>query len=129
MTNRTNISRKLIGVCHLLELGGSDGSYYMNYHRLSRAQELLSEICEEAGEVEEMKTKELRTMERLENYVTQVLEEDSDKHMSDLENVTEIISSGFAKKINEPDDFEGYRPEKKKYAEEIGLNIRVRGSA
>lgn len=129
MTSRTNISRKLLGVCHLLELDGSDGSYYMNYHRLSRAQDLLNEICEEAAEMEEMKTKELRSMERLANYVTEVLEQDSDKHMSNLENVTEIISSGFAKRINEPDNFKGYRPDKKKYAEEIGLNIRIRGSA
>ena len=129
MTERARISRKLIGVCHLLELGDLDDSYYMHHNRLLRAQEVLSEISEMSSETDNIKTKEVRKIERLECYLGQILEGEGDKDMSDLENVTEVISSGLAKKISEPEDFEGYRSDKKEYAEEIGLDIRIRGSA
>lgn len=129
MTSRKRISEKLVGVSHLLDLDNRQCSYYMNHERLSRAKNLLEEICEDAKSSETIKTNEIRTIERIDQYVKEAIEKENDKNMSDLDDVVEIISCGLAKKIHKPEEFNGYNPGNKKHAEKIGINIRIRGSA
>lgn len=129
MTDREAISKKLVGVCHLIDIEWNESSYYMNYNRVSRAKEVLEETCEEIKQVEDIRTKEVRMVERLDKYLEEAITEEGDREISDIEDIVGIISNGLARKIEDPDSFQGYKPSTKRCAEKIGLNIRIKGSA
>ena len=113
-----------MGVAHLIDVE-YDSSYYGYENRLEEGLDGLDECIERAEETDCLEKTELRHIRRIRYYVEEHMEDD-DKSVSEIRSVVKIITNGLAKKVYEPDDFEGYTPEIEKHADMVGIQVRSR---
>lgn len=118
MDEREQLSQDLMSISYLINFDWN-GSYYKNKSRIDRSLDILNKCIENCNNSEDICEYETMIFEELYEYIDEVNEKDSDKQLSDLENVVRLIQQELAEQlINEEFDYSNVSELKR----EIGID-------
>ena len=80
-----------------------------------------------AEETEGMEKSEVRQMRRIRYYIEECINDD-DKSISDIQSAVQVITNGLALKTDNPDNFQGYKPEIEKRTNLVGIQVHSRST-